>query len=295
MAEDKKGKTPDISDLPAGLRELVDIPASAGANIASAPKNAPAVPSSATPTVLLAAKSETILIPAHTNAQQPAQTRPKTQKEQELDALIAKRQEIIGQLKAKNPLVIEARKKITALIPGIRGTGASHTMKLAQEEERIEFSIATEADTPKKEKEMLKRLRQIKQELGKHKEIDDARKAIDAQRSALHSIMGDIKSLERELADVRGKCDLAYAAVLAERKAAYESRQKGREERQHRREEGEHRRFQDLQKRVYTEKKREYDSEMQKYMKKHDDTVSMEEIVQFTRKEKKAEKIEESQ
>ncbi|MEM2137930.1 MAG: hypothetical protein QW568_02485 [Candidatus Anstonellaceae archaeon] len=276
MEEPKKAKPIDVSQLPEGLRELIAVPTETNQAAAAASQSAPkALPSAAQGAILLPERSSS-------TGKQSAATRPKTAKEQELDALIAKRQEIIEQLKSKNPVVAEARKKIAALLPSVRGAGASHTMKLAEDAERIEFLIATEADTPKKERDLLKRLREIKAELSKHKEFDSARKAIDAERSALHSAMHEIKSLERQLAEVRKKCDAVYAEVLAERKSAYEQRQKGREERQRKR-------FEDLQQRVRKERKKQFDSELEPYMKKHDDTVSMEEIVQIERKGEKKE------
>jgi uncharacterized coiled-coil DUF342 family protein len=318
LEEQKKAKPIDVSQLPEGLRALVDIPSQDGKNAQGGKQTASqeggAMPAHETaPKTLLspaqdgkqaaiasAQNSSPILLPEHSvpsqdsasaslpnhsvssSGKESAPLRPKTSKEQELDTLVSKRQEIIEQLKSKNPQVAEARKKITAMLPSVRGAGASHTMKLAEDAERIEFLIATEADTPKKERDLLKRLREIKSELSKHKEFDSARKAIDAERAVLHSAMHEIKSLERELAEVRRKCDVAYAEVLAERKSAYEQRQKGREERQHKR-------FEELQQRVRRERKKQYDSELAPYMKKHDDTVSMEEIVQIEKKEKKSE------
>jgi len=278
LEEQKKAKPIDVSELPEGLRALVDIPAQGG-------KPVDAQEGAATALLAQPPNVAAILLPEHSAspAKQPSPDRPKTAKEQELDTLIAKRQEIIEQLKSKNPRVAESRKKIAAMLPSIRGTPASHTMKLAEDAERIEFLIATEADTPKKERDLLKRLREIKAELSKHKEFDSARKAIDAERSMLRSAMHEIKALERELAETRRKCDAAYAEVLAERKSAYEQRQKGRVERQQKR-------FEDLQQRVRKERKQQFDSELAPYMKKHDDTVSMEEIVQIERKgEKKGE------
>lgn len=267
-----------MSELPAGLRELVELPHENKQAASSAGHAA----QKALPSAVQGAGA--ILLPEHSSStgKQSLPARPKTAKEQELETWMAKRQEIIEQLKSKNPLVAEARKKIAAMLPSIRGTGASHTMKLAADAERIEFLIATEADTPKKERDLLKRLREIKAELSKHKEFDSARKAIDAERSILRSAMHDISSLERSLGEARSKCDAIYGEVLAERKSAYEKRQKGREERQHRR-------FDELQQRVRSDRKKQYDSELEPYMKKHDDTVSMEEIVQIERKEKKEE------
>jgi len=258
LAEPKKQKI-DASDLPDGLKELADLPAEkkeAAILLPSAqPCNQPALP-----------------------PQQPA--RQKTEKELKLDGLVAKRQSIIEQLKAKNPLVIALRKKIAEAIPAIRGKGASHTLKLAEEAERIEFSIATEAYTPKKEKELIKRLRDIRQELGKHKEIDEARRKVESCRRELHTLLLEIKKLEQELAEARAQCDMAYAEVLAERKAAYEQRQKQREERRKRA-------YEDLKQRVREEKRKQYEAEIKPYLKNYGDTVSMDEIVEIERKPKK--------
>lgn len=272
MDEEKKAKAAlALSDLPEGLKELVDSPA-------EAVQAAILLPAAAVQQALPAAEQQAPASAQPQTQQQPS--RPKTAKELELDALIAKRQEIIEKLKSKNPLVVEARKKIAALVPSIRGTGASHTMKLAAEAEHIEFSIATEAYTPKKEKELIKHLRGIRQELGKHKEIDDARKAVDAQRHALHSVVVDVRGLEQELADVRGKCDAVYAEVLAERKAAYEQRQKNREDRRQKQ-------YVEIQHHVKQERKKQYEDEITPYLKNYDDTVSMDEICQIEKKEKK--------
>ncbi len=264
LDEDKKAKTAiELSDLPDGLKELVADPSETR-------QAAILLPAAALPRALPAAQ-----IP-----QLPP--RPKTAKELELDALITKRQEIIEKLKGKNPLVAEARKKVAGLVPSIRGAGASHTVKLASEAEHIEFSIATEAYTPKKEKELIKRLRGIRQELAKHKEIDDARKAVDTQRHALHAVVSDVRDLERELAEARSRCDIVYAEVLAERKSAYEQRQKNREERRHKQ-------FVELQERVHEEKRKQHDDELKPYFKDYDDTVSMDEVVVIEKKEKKKE------
>lgn len=222
-------------------------------------------------------------IPPAQEQPQPEGKRPerqKTPREQELDGLIAKRQSIIEQLKAKNPLVMAARQALSQLVPAIRGKGSSHVMGLVREEEHLEFSIATEAYTPKKEKELLKRLRQIHAELSANKELDAARKQVDEKRAALHSLVSEIRTLEHQLADARRACDEKYSEVLAERKAAYESRQVHREQRKQKK-------FDDLRERVRGERRREHDDEMAKYMKDYDDTVSMEEIVQFEKKEKK--------
>ena len=268
MEVSEKGKKPAaVSGLSAGLLEIAELPSVQGGQpklIAPAPVQ----------------EAEKMLPPASPAKPQPE--RPKTQKEQELDALIVKRQEIIGQLKSKNPAVAEARRRIAEALPALRGKGASHTMQLVREAEHLEFLIATEADTPKKEKDMIKRLRAVNAEISKHKEIDEARKGVEAGRSELRSLLSDVKSLEHGLAQARKDCDGKYAEVLAERKAAYEQRQ-------HRREERKERQFHDLRTRVREEKRRESDSDMAKYMKDYDDTVSMDEIVIIEKKDKKKE------
>lgn len=259
-----------LSELPDGIKALIEVP-----NEQSA---------------------QPILLPAATpNAPKPVQQhqdRPKTPKEAELDELIAKRQAVIDALKAKNPLVQAARNKIAEIIPTIRGKGSSQAMRLMEEAEKIEFSISTEADTPKKEKDMIKRLREIKKELSQHKELEAAQKKVDAARSELRTVMSDIHSLERELTEARKACEAKYSEILVERKSAYEGRVKKRSDRAHRQDEDNHRRYDEQQSRVRQDRKREYDDEIGKYMKKHDDTVSLEEIVFIEKKEKK-EKTEE--
>ncbi len=275
LDKEKKAKAAmELSDLPEGLKELADGPAETRQEVIL-------LPAAAMPQALPAAGQQPAPAAAQPQVlQQPS--RPKTGKELELDTLIAKRQEIIEKLKSKNPLVVEARKKIGGLFPSIRGSGPSHTMKLAAEAEHMEFSIATEAYTPKKEKELIKHLRGIRRELSQHKEIDDARKAVDAQRHALHSVLADVRGLEHELAEVRNTCDAIYAEVLAERKSAYEQRQKNREDRRQKQ-------FVEIQHHVKQERKKQYDDDITPYLKNYDDTVSMDEIVQIEKKEKKKE------
>src|SRR3989344_7233221 len=141
MDTTKKQEKISLSDLPKGLQELVDLGSSGQAH----PKQLAA--SSSTKPILLPAASST--------AQKQQPDRPKTQQEQDLDALIAKRQAIIESLRAKNPLVIASRQKIAAIIPSVRGKGASQAIHLMEEAEKLEFSIATEAYTPKKEKDLI--------------------------------------------------------------------------------------------------------------------------------------------
>lgn len=255
MADTKKeSKAPALHELPAGILAIAEIPSG----------SQPAQPEAA---------------PAGEMPQKSQDSRPRTEKEQALDALIAKRQSIIEQLKAKNPLVNDARKKVAEAIPAVRGKSAGQAGGLFRELERLEFEISTSAYTPKKEKELLKRLRVVKAEVSKHKELNEARAKLDSERAALNLLISGIKSLEHELFEVRKACDLAYAEVLAERKSAYESRQ-------HRREEKEHKKFEQHEHRARSERKKQYDEDIGKYMKDYDDTVSMEEICVFEKKEK---------
>ena len=277
MADNKKERATAVSELPSGIAELVDIPSTTAAREAKAAE-AVSEPKGAKPAEGQPAESQA---PAHAPAEQ--QERPRTDKEKELDALIAKRQAVIEQLKAKNPLVLEARKQLSELIPTVRGKGSSHAMGLVREEERLEFEIATEAYTPKKEKELLKRVREIRLELSKNKELDAARKAVDEKRNALGKVVSEIRSLEHALAEARKACDEKYAEVLSERRSAYEQRSAHREERKQKQ-------FTDMKKRVREEHKRDYDDEVSKYLKDYDDTVSMDEIVQIERKDKKEKK-----
>ena len=282
-----------MADLPEGIRELVAVPSEAKQQpILLGPSSTQEKPPLQAPKEQQAhAKQPAAAIPAQAKGQPgavpSAPQRPQTAKEKELDALIAERAAIIAKLKEKNPVVLELRKKISVLIPAVRGKGSSQTQDLMAQADRIEFSIATEADTPKKEKELIKRLREIKNSLSNYKELDTVRQQIDHERNILRTVLSDIHSLENDLAAVRKKCDDAYTAILAERKNAYEGRQKKRDERKEKA-------FSDLKERVYVQKRQERDeyrkqedAEMQKYFKNYDDTVSMDEIMVIEKKEKK--------
>lgn len=258
MADQKKEQKKEVlQELPAGILELAEIP----------PEQANSQSSS----------------PGVAGKETPQESRPRTEKEKALDALIVRRQSIIEQLKGKNPLVFESRKKIAAILPAVRGRGAGRAGDLIRELEHLEFEISTSAYTPKKEKELLKRLRVVKEEVSQHKELAVARKNLDSERSVLNSLLSDIKSLEKELFEVRHACDAAYSLVLEERKSAFESRKRHREEQ-------ESRKFDHARSRGREERKKSYDDDMAKYMKDdYDDTVSMEEICVFEKKEKKKE------
>lgn|GEM_PF-840366 len=275
MTESKKEKTTALAGIPQGIKELIAAPAAEEKQVA---------PSQAHPVEAAAPAQE------HAAAgEQKQAARPRTEKETELDGLIANRQAIIEQLKQKNPLVVAARAQLAELMPAIHGRGSGQVMGLVREEERLEFSIATEAYTPKHEKELLKRLRDIRSELSKHKELDIARKKVDEQRAVLRSLISDIRSLEHSLAEARQKCDEKYAEVLAERKAARSQRAQYREERP------QIQRGESKKRGREGGRKNEYDEDISKYLKDYDDTVSMDEIVQIERKDRKEKKSEEKE
>lgn len=242
-AEKQNSKEPQ--DIPESIKELVEIPAQEN----SAEKSKGEKPDS-----------------------------EKTQKEKEFSELVAKRQAILDQLKAKNQIVKEHRQAIASLISSLRGKGGGKTMRLIREAERIEFMIATEADTPKKEKELIKKLKQIRSEIVMNREADEIRKQIDSKRQSLNAVLAEIKALESDLAEARKACDNAYLQVLQERKERFEQQKRERlaQKKQERM-------------KAVEEKSRKRRSEMEKYMRKYEDTIPMDEIVIFEKKEKKKE------
>ncbi|MEM4633657.1 MAG: hypothetical protein QW275_00715 [Candidatus Anstonellaceae archaeon] len=256
MSENKKDKQALLEGLPEGLKEIAEI----------GEEKPPLLPPSN--------ESKELLLPEGKKEEKKRQ--PRTQKEKELDELITIRQQIIEQLKEKNPKLTQAKKELSELLPSLKGKGASKALELMKEEERIEFSIATEAYTPKQEKELLKRLRQIRAELSHHKELDAIRKQVEEKKAAVRQLVSEIKELEKKLAEARAACDAKYAEVLAERKAAFEKRQREKE-----------RQKQEQLNKMREMHKIKRQKEFQKYAKNYDDTVSMEEIVEIERKEKK--------
>ncbi|MEM4554322.1 MAG: hypothetical protein QXT25_00535 [Candidatus Anstonellaceae archaeon] len=239
--EQKEGQTPSISDLPQGLRDIAKLPS-------DQPQQQP---------------------------QAPKPKRPRTQKEQELDAIIEKRKQIIQQLKAKNQEAAACRKEIAQIKSLISVKGGSKTPKLIAEVERLEFAIATEAYTPKKEKEMIKKIKALNEEIAKNKEVDELRNKFHEQRRILKEIVSEIKSLESELASVRKACDQKYAEVLAERKEAQERRKQAQQ-----------RRLEQLKQRVKEENEKLRKKQLSKYMGTYEDTVTLDQIAIIEKKEK---------
>ncbi|MCX8197462.1 MAG: hypothetical protein N3G80_04075 [Candidatus Micrarchaeota archaeon] len=240
MEEAQKDKQFRLEDLPEGLRTIAQPPSQ---EVAKPP------------------------------ADSPPKSRPKTQKEQELEALIEKRKQLIQQLKEKNPLLAESRKNIAQLKSQISGKGGKKTARLIEEVERLEFSIATEAYTPKQEKELIKKIRLLNEEIARHKEVDELRKKLQEEQQLFKARLSEIKVLEHELALVRKACSEKYAEVLAERKAAYEKRKQEQLER--------------LKKRVQEENEKFKKKKQSLAAKAYDDTVTLDQIAIIERKEKK--------
>ncbi|MEM4348429.1 MAG: hypothetical protein QXN37_02565 [Candidatus Anstonellaceae archaeon] len=237
-----ENQTPSVSDLPQGLREIAKLPPS----------------------------------PQQQSQPSTKPKRPRTQKEQELDTLVQKRKQIIQQLKAKNQQATTCRKEIAQIKSLISVKGGSKTPRLIAEVERLEFAIATEAYTPKKEKEMIKKIKELNEQIAKNKEVDELRNKFHEQRRMLKEIVAEIKALEHELASVRKACDQKYAEVLAERKEAQERRKQEQQKR-----------LEQLKQRVKEENERLRKKQLSKYMGNYEDTVTLDQIAIIEKKEKK--------
>lgn len=268
--EKKKGEKAALQELPLGIKELIDI------GEAKKDQSILETPSKPKP------KTQPILLPP---AKYEEKQRPKTEKEKELDALISQRQKIIEELKKRNPIVLKSRKTLASLLPKLQGKGMDKTLTLLKKAEEIEFSIATEAYTPQKEKELLKNLNKIKESISNYKELEGIKKDIEHERKALRTTLSQIREFEAMLLQTRKKCDETYAAILAERKAAYEERQRKKKERMERA-------VRELTQRVKAEKKRRYEEEISKYKKNYEDTVLLSDICIIEKKEKKNPKKE---
>jgi uncharacterized coiled-coil DUF342 family protein len=212
------------SKLPEGLKEIAAIPAKQD----NSNQNNPAVENVKADVNKSAENKSEKNKPAHSQIKKME----KTQKEKELEEALKKRKELVDQLKVKNKQVAELKKEISLIFPKLKKAGSNKVLRLMKQEEEIEFLISTEAHTPKQEKELLQKLKEIKAEISKYKEAENLKNLLDKKKRALKEVISEIKSLESELSKVRKECNLKYSEVVAERKAAFEEKRRKKIEKQ---------------------------------------------------------------
>jgi len=100
-----------------------------------------------------------------------------------------------------------------ALEPFLEKTKDIKTEPIKRKKRMLEFKIATQAYTPKIERELIKEVKKIDQEYEKIKEIDKARRKIVYVQKDIEEAQKEIASIEQELKAIREQLKEFYGVM----------------------------------------------------------------------------------
>lgn len=199
---------------------------------------------------------------------------------QKLEALEAKKRELIDKIRNVNSSMRAKRDDVVKLVPSLRGRAWLHGERTKTAVDSIEFEISTSAYTPAQERLMLKRLKKAQGEMDEALKLEGVRGKVEAARKEMGELAAQRDAIDLELRTVRADLETTYKLILESNAAAYKQM---KEKRQDQRREFEHsRRPQHRQQRP--DRRKEEMNEMAPYMKQHDDFVSLEEIAEIKKK-----------
>lgn len=97
-----------------------------------------------------------------------------------------------------------------ALEPFVAKTKDVRTGYLRKQIKSLEYRIATQAYTPKKEREIIKELRKLEEEYAKIKDVEKARRKLILVTRDIDYIDADIARIEANLREIRGELNELY-------------------------------------------------------------------------------------
>ncbi|MEM4166440.1 MAG: hypothetical protein QW153_01110 [Candidatus Bilamarchaeaceae archaeon] len=147
---------------------------------------------------------------------------------EELKAKIAelekKKEGLIAQITKINKRVRYKEYEKKALEPFLEQTKNINTEPIKRKKRMLEFKIATQAYTPKIERELIKEVKKIDKEFEKIKEIDRARRKIKYIEKDIEDAKKEIETIEKDLKKIREELKGLYEKMkvfkAAEKKKA---------------------------------------------------------------------------
>ncbi len=127
-----------------------------------------------------------------------------------IDELEKKKSELIERIKALNRRIRYKKYEQKALEPFLEQTKEVQIAPYRKQKRALEFRISTAAYTPKMEKELIKQLRKIDEELDKVKEVERARRKIKYVEKDITDGEGEIVTIETELKIIRDELKKLY-------------------------------------------------------------------------------------
>lgn len=146
-----------------------------------------------------------------------------------VEELEKRKSELIERIKQLNRRIRYKKYEQKALIPFLEQTRDIQVIPFRKQKRALEFRISTAAYTPKMEKELLKELKKVDEQLDKVKEVERARrKQVYVEKDILEGET-EIGTIEVQLKVIREELkklydDLKGARISARKQAAAEAR-----------------------------------------------------------------------
>jgi uncharacterized coiled-coil DUF342 family protein len=127
-----------------------------------------------------------------------------------IDELEKRKGGLIDRIKQLNRRIRYKEYEEKALRPFLEQTKHIQIAPFRRQRRALEFKIATAAYTPKIEKDLIKKLDKIDEELAKHKEVERARRKIKYVEQDLTEGKAEISNIEVDLTSIRGELRTLY-------------------------------------------------------------------------------------
>lgn len=137
-----------------------------------------------------------------------------------IDELEKKKGELIERIKQLNRRIRYKKYEQKALLPFLEQTKDVQTVPYRKQKRALEFRIATAAYTPRMEKELIKQMKKVDEELDKVKEVERARRKIRYVERDITDGETEIGSIETDLKSLREQLKKLYDEMKTIRMAA---------------------------------------------------------------------------
>ncbi len=137
-----------------------------------------------------------------------------------IDELEKQKSELIERIKKLNRRIRYKKYEKKALQPFLEQTKDVKVAPYRKQKRALEFKISTAAFTPRMEKELLKRLRKVDEQLDEVKEVERARRKIKYVEQDIVDGETEIGTIESELTGIREELKKLYEESKALRIAA---------------------------------------------------------------------------
>lgn len=146
-----------------------------------------------------------------------------------VEELEKKKTELIDRIKQLNRRIRYKKYEQKALQPFLEQTKNVQVASYRKQKRALEFKISTAAYTPKMEKDLLKHLKKVDEQLDKVKEVERARRKIKYVESDISDGESEIAKIEIELKAIRDELKKYYdemktMRISARKQAAAQAR-----------------------------------------------------------------------